>query len=208
MARYIHGTVLPGDTLQRIALREMGAADRWPELIYLNNLRAPYIVATAAEAEVQPGTLWPGQRIRIPRNTDTATAVTPPEDLYGADVRLVHGELRTEDGDLLITEGIPNLNQAIRHRLHTEPEELLRHPRYGCKIWWVLGLPNTGAQRQFAELFVRQALRDEPRISVVQSVESQTVSGDELRITARVAPVQSNTPFDANLVFPIGEGDA
>lgn len=42
-------TIMQGDTLERIALREYGNVTRWVELAILNNLKYPYIAETAAD---------------------------------------------------------------------------------------------------------------------------------------------------------------
>lgn len=42
-------TIMAGDTLERIALREYGNVTRWVELAILNNLKYPYIAETAAD---------------------------------------------------------------------------------------------------------------------------------------------------------------
>lgn len=42
-------TIMQGDTLERIALREYGSVTRWVELSILNNLKYPYIAETAGD---------------------------------------------------------------------------------------------------------------------------------------------------------------
>ena len=57
-------TILPGDTLQTIAVRELGNAERFLELVVLNSLKPPYISPT--QADRAPNTLAPGDAILIP----------------------------------------------------------------------------------------------------------------------------------------------
>lgn len=40
-------TVKYGDTLQRLALRELGSAERWPDIALLNGLIPPYCAELA-----------------------------------------------------------------------------------------------------------------------------------------------------------------
>ena len=42
-------TIMQGDTLERIALREYGSVSRWVEISILNNLKYPYIAETAGD---------------------------------------------------------------------------------------------------------------------------------------------------------------
>lgn len=192
--------ILVGDTIQRIAARELDDAGRWPELIWLNDLSPPYIVATQAEATAQPGTLYYGQSLQVPAPRSAASAVVDPESVYGRDIELRRGMLKVANGDIGLLSGLPNLRQAIEHRLVTEPGELLYHPTYGCFVRASLGEKNTQTASLRARWFIDRALRDEPRLQSVSHMEV-LVDGDAINLNVEVVPVAENTPTDLNLVI-------
>ena len=203
MARrdYRIARVQVGDSLQRIALRELGTAGRWSELVYLNDLRAPYIVPTQADAADNPGALWWGMEIKIPAVGAASSAVSD-EDLFGRDIDLGRGDIQVSNGDIAVLAGVPNLSQAIRHRLATAPSELLYHPEYGCQVRVVLGERNDEIRAILAGGFVKRALQQEPRLQSVPTVRVETRE-DRMDIDCTVVPVITNTPIDLNLVFPV-----
>ena len=189
------------DTLQRIALREMGSAERWRDLIYLNSLSYPYIVADAAAAAAAPGTLYYGQQIRVPAATAAIGAVSDAEELFGKDALLnSKGQLEADGGDFALERGVANLRQAIRLRLETDPGDLMYYPEYGCHIRSVVGQNHTPTWQGLASGFVQRALLAEPRVRRVLRTRTESV-GDVIRVDASVIPIQENTAVDLNLVI-------
>jgi phage baseplate assembly protein W len=71
--------------------------------------------------------------------------------------------------DLVVTEGLDNLTQALANRLKTRRGELapLGHPTYGSRHHELLGEPNVPRTWNLVKLYVLQALREEPRIEKV-----------------------------------------
>ncbi len=199
---YSTAIVLVGDTLQSMALRELGDVARWTDLVYLNNLRPPYIVGSQAEADANPGTVWYGQIIKVPQLTNIPLAVSNDSDLFGIDVLLEDSLLTIVDGDISTITGRPNLKQALVHRLETFLTDLIRHPTYGCNINVVFGQKNTAIVKLLAEGFVRRALNAEPRVKRVLQLNAKN-QGDVLAISASVLSIIDNIPVDINLVFPI-----
>jgi len=198
---YRNTPILVGDTLRAIALRELGDARRWTELVYLNDLKYPYLVATKAEKVGTPGTLAYGELIRVPTPKGAAVAVSDPDGVYGKDLGLdKYGFLTASDGDMSAVSGYTNLRQAISARIATEPGELEMHPEYGCHVRAVLGGKSGEVERLLARYFVAQALAAEPRIGGVNEVGVQA-DGDVINVDATVRPVTENTPFDLNLVI-------
>jgi hypothetical protein len=72
-----------GDTLQRIALRELGDASRWVELAELNGLRPPYLTDPAL---ARAGVLAYGASIKLPSPSSIVSASSDPGAVYGADL--------------------------------------------------------------------------------------------------------------------------
>jgi phage baseplate assembly protein W len=182
-AGYRQVQVLQTDTLQRIALRELGDASRWPDIAQFNDLHDPYISADAAYAS-DPQVVAPGATILIPTAT-TQTTQSSDTDVYGTDLMLVNGELIVENGDLATVSGLDNLTQALNVRIGVDKEELVFHPEFGC---WIRKLIGTGAgptTAELAALYVRSALNEDDRVKSVENVTT-SVSGDQFNVTATI----------------------
>ena len=193
--------ILVGDSLRRMALRELGDALRWIELAEVNQLRPPYIVASVDPADRQPATLIYGDTLRIPLNSVTQS-IQLPQDVMGMDCALPQGQLAINaGGDWSVIKANDNLAQAMGHRLKTPVGDLLGHPTYGCQIQAALGLKNIVVVQMMTIGFVRKAMAQEPRITQVMAVQTNPI-GVNLFIKATVQAVAQNTPVDLNFVFP------
>jgi phage baseplate assembly protein W len=129
-----------------------------------------------------------------------ATTAGRTGDPFGTDLhlRLLHHTLRpvytvaTRGNDLAVVGGAGSLAQALIIRLLTPRGEMaaLGHPDYGSRLNELIGQPNTATRRNLATLYVLEALRDEPRVAKVTSVEVTTVpgTGSLVRITVRLQP--------------------
>lgn len=179
-----------GDTLQAIALRELGDADLWRELIQINDLAPPYLTDDPALAG--PRVRLAGEQIRVPSATVYASAVDDPDRVFGADAALTHGRLSIENGDLALVSGRANLDQAIANRLDTPQGDLAFHPPYGCKVHTLKGQGNTPANATLGGAYVKGALLNDPRIQQVPAASAQVV-GDALILTATVQPISGST---------------
>jgi phage baseplate assembly protein W len=75
--------------------------------------------------------------------------------------------------DLVLSEGLDNLRQAVEIRLLTPRGELaaLGHPEYGSRLPDLIGQPNTETNRNLAKLYVIEALKQEPRIQKIVAVD-------------------------------------
>jgi phage baseplate assembly protein W len=193
--------ILVGDGLRRIALRELGDALRWIELAEVNQLRPPYIIDSVNPADRKRATLIYGDPIRIPLGKVT-DSVQLLQDVLGIDCALPRGQLQPgATGDWLPIAANANLTQALCHRIKTPVGDLLAHPDYGSQITLILGLKNINVIQLMAIGFVRQALKQDPRVADVPGVQS-AAPGDQLQITAQIQVVISNAALDLNLVFP------
>lgn len=194
--------ILVGDSLRRIALRELGDALRWIELAEVNQLRPPYIVDSVDPADRQRATLIYGDSIRIPLGKVT-DSVQLPQDVLGIDCALPQGRLQatTPTGDWDVVTATDNMAQALCHRIKTPVGDLLAHPDYGSQVSLVLGLKNNSVIQLMAIGFVRKALTQDPRVAETVGV-SAAAPIDQLQISARIQTVVRNTALDLNLVFP------
>ncbi len=193
-----------GDTIQGIALREMGDAGRWTVLVSLNGLVPPYITDDFSGAG--DGVLWAGsQDIRIPAPAPTASGVVDAAELFGTDIALPKGRLAiTAAGAIATITGTANLTQAIRDRFASHVRDLIRHPRYGLELYKLLGKGARVANLRLAAVYVSRALNSDPRIASVASCKA-ALTGDVLVVTAVAVPV-SGTPIPLTINIPTSAG--
>ena len=175
-----------GDTLQRIALRELGDASQWVNLALLNNLAPPYIVDSQSEA--RPGLLVAGAAIAVPAPVPQASVTTDPDAVFLRDIRLSNGLLTASNGSLAVAGGLDNFKQALLIRLRTLMQELLFHPDYGCWVSSLRGAGNDAASGQVAAFYVQSALLQDERVAAVPRCTA-TVNGAAMAINATLNPV-------------------
>lgn len=192
MPNFRHAETRRGDTLKRIALRELGHADQWVELALLNGLRPPYLVDD--EENRTAGVLVAGDLIKIPSAMAMADAETNPEQLFGRDLAVFNKLLQADDhGDLALVGGVANLKQALLHRLLVRKRELAFHPAYGNFAAQLIGRANGPTGGSLAAFYMRSAMLEEPRVKEVPRSEAR-IEGDAIRVDADVAPI-SGRPF-------------
>lgn len=106
--------------------------------------------------------------------------------------------------DLRTVDGVENLQQALLLRFLTPLGELapLGHPRYGSRLFELVGELNNETSRNRAKMYVLQALADEPRVKEVLSVEVGTHPAIREQMEIRVALVAIREAAVLNLVFP------
>lgn len=171
-----------GDTLQRVAAREMGDANRWPELVWINNLTSPYLTDILAEASAT--VLLTGSMIRIPAPTGVNTDATERAQVYERDCKMVKRRLTDDgNGDFAVVSGTDNLKQQLTHRIVTPRGQLVRHADYGCLVWLLHGKVAGPTASLLGAQYVKAALQADYRVSSVTSSTAE-VDGDTTRITA------------------------
>lgn len=175
-----------GESLQSVALRELGDAARWIDIANLNGLHPPYVTAIAAEVSSQ--VVLYGARLLVPAPTPMASISTNPELVFERDVQVVDGALTVTNGDINLVSGVQNLTQAIKNRLATDKNDLLYHSQYGCDIRLMLGTNNSAISEFLAAEYARSALKSDPRIKDVPSA-TVSITGDQLRVDAEVVPI-------------------
>lgn len=189
-----------GDTLAVVAARELGSGNRWPELIWLNGLKPPYI--TDNPAHVVPGVLLSGSLIKVPAPGGQSTGGAGDGRAYGRDAAMVNKRLTaTPGGDLAVVSGVDNLSQQLRHRVVTPRGQAIRHPDYGCMIWRLMGRANSPIAGFMGAEYVRAALVADYRVAAVTSSAAE-IDMDAIRITAGVTAIDGGAvdlpPIEAN----------
>lgn len=199
MPRYRLVETHQGDDLQAVAARELGDANRWPELVWLNSLTHPYITTDARQAG--PGVLLAGALIKVPAPAGLSTESAERGQVYERDCALADKQL-TDDGlgDLAVFSGADNLRQQLQHRVNTPRGQARRHPEYGCLIWRLVGTVNGPTAALMGAEYVKGALQAEYRVSTVDYVRAE-VLGDAVRIQARAVAIDGG-------VVDVGAGNS
>lgn len=174
-----------GDTLQSVALRELGDARQWSTLAWFNKLVPPYLTDDATQSRA--GVLITGATIRVPSASAEVDAGVFPDEVFLADCKLDDGALQFSDGDFQIVSGRDNLHQALSNLIATDHGDLIFHGDYGANLHRIIGL-SSPVQELVAAEYVDDALRAENRIQSVDSVTA-TIQGDRLSISAQVVPI-------------------
>lgn len=180
-----------GDDLQTIAGRELGDANRWPELVWINSLIYPYL--TDDDQAASDRVLLTGSLIRIP--APSATPVDEPKraQVFGRDVQLTNRKLTvTESGDFDVCSGVDNLTQQLRHAIITPRGQLSRHAGYGCLVWTLHGTVQGPTAAMLGSQYVRATLEADYRVSEVKQAQAIIV-GDALRIVAQAEAIDGGS---------------
>lgn len=176
-----------GDTLQAIAAREMGDASRWPEIVSYSRLLPPFITDDPLLAG--PGVILSGEPVRIPAPAPAANAFSNPDATFLADIKLTNGLIEADGaGDMMLCEGLPNLRQALVHRVVTERGELMYHPGYGSLIKRLLGTVNGPTASLLAAQYARAAVESDERVQEVTEVTAEVV-GDAVNVSVRATAI-------------------
>jgi phage baseplate assembly protein W len=177
---------LRGDTLQKVAARELGDAGQWGNLISYNNLVPPYL--TDDPTQVKEGVLLTGSQILVPAGAPVVSTTTDPKLVYQVDALLKNGLLQVENGDFATVSGIQNLAQALKNNVETPQGALLWHTSYGSLCRRINGAINGPTQAQLVEAYAIASLETDERVQEVDKAIA-TISGDSISLQLEVIPV-------------------
>lgn len=176
-----------GDDLQAVAARELGDANRWPELIWLNSLVWPYL--TDDHARIAPGVVLNGSLIKVPAPAGFSEDKSGADDVYAADAQLQNKLLEADEfGDFAVVRGVSNLTQQLKHAVDTPRGQASRHPQYGCMVWRLKGTVNGPTAGALGAEYVKATLKADYRVASVTKASAE-ISGDSIRITAQANAV-------------------
>ncbi|HGX3708897.1 TPA: hypothetical protein ACNEJR_003658 [Escherichia coli] len=168
------------DTLQNVAMRELGDENRWIELVWLNDLHWPYL--TDDQTNTDPKVLVTGSLIKVPATSGQASQdATTPGQIYERDIKMVNRRLVLDStGDIAVVAGVKNLTQQLKHRINTPTGQARRHPAYGCRIHELRGKVNGPLAAHLAREYLKTAVKAEYRISSIRELVGSS-EGDVIR---------------------------
>jgi phage baseplate assembly protein W len=183
-----------GDTLQKIAARELGDAARWGDLIAFNNLVPPYL--TDDPSQVKPDVLLNGSQILVPAGAPVISTTTDPTLVFETDLQLipvfgtgaVGGLLQAINGDFAVVSGRDNLRQFLKNRVETERGELIFHMEYGSLCRSMIGAGNGPTTGLLVAQYAKASLLADDRVSDVDQAIA-TITDDEIDLQLEVIPV-------------------
>jgi phage baseplate assembly protein W len=180
-----------GDTIQRVAYRELGDASRWAELVWINDLVHPYITDDAELASDR--VLLSGGTLIVPAAKAFLGASIDPALVFDTDCVLRKGFLEAdESGDFQVVAGRDNLKQQLTHRIMTDKGALMFHPEYGCSIRRILGVVNGPTAALLGAEYVKSAMLSDQRVSDVSRTAAEVV-GDVINISAEVRTISGRS---------------
>lgn len=180
-----------GDTIHRVAFRELGDASRWPEIVWINGLVHPYITDDPEKASDK--VLLAGGMLVIPAAVAMVGSSTDPFKVFDADCLLSRGELTADsDGDFRVVSGRENLKQQLVHRIITDKGTFLFHPDYGCSIRRMLGVINGPTAALLSAEYVKASLLSDDRVSEVARSVAEVV-GDTIAVSAEIEPISGRS---------------
>lgn len=174
-----------GDSLQDVAMRELGDENRWIELVWLNDLVYPYL--TDDEGQASARIILTGQLIRVPSPTGSSQYLRKfdePGQIYERDIKMTNRRLSLDaTGDIAVVAGVSNLTQQLQHRINTPTGQLRRHPQYGCRIHELRGKVNGPLAAHLGAEYLKVAIKAEYRIASIRQLSASS-EGDVIRATA------------------------
>jgi phage baseplate assembly protein W len=178
--------LLTGDTIERVALRELGDASRWRTLVSVNGLAWPFLTDDPTQASA--AVLLTTGTIKVPAAQPAGASGVVDATLFGTDLLLQNGQLQVVNGDFATVSGIDNLVAAIARRLVIYRGALPYYKTYGCLIRRLLGKKLNAALTQLAAAYASSAVQADPRIDSIQSATA-TASGDSVTVQVNAITV-------------------
>lgn len=172
-------TIIPGDKEDTIFLtygsveKKVKDSDTWDSLAYeyYNDASLGVLIAAFNMKELKTG-----ENVYIPMISPQQSIganneiypINGERDNYGKDILIdSYGDFGCEQGDLAVTDGFKNLEQAISLRLNSEVDSRIRLETYGIRA----NIGDVSMAQNFILSSIKHTLEKEPRISSVKDVK-------------------------------------
>jgi phage baseplate assembly protein W len=175
------------ETLQSLAARTLGSAERWTEIVNINKLIPPYVTGDPLQRAGGRVALY-GDLLKVPGSLQYSESADDRELIFERDCLLENGDIQADAGDIKLVSGTKNLVQAIRHKVLTDTGELLFHSTYGCDVRSLLGATSGPIQAMFAASYVKASVKSDPRVQDVKKIQADVV-GDQCRVECEFHPI-------------------
>ena len=220
MALYKTHVITKGETVQDIATQQLGDVTRWTELVTLNNLVYPYIVATNKEhIKDIDHLLTIGDRIKLPIensiNQMDINQYSKPEieEIYdismGMDIAVqVHPDYSRgaidelaymypdkKHQDLAKVSGIANLRQSLQMRLMTQYGTLPYHPTYGTHLLEMIGEKLNDDLVERIKIEILRTIKTDTRVSDAK-INQYQANGNSFFAQVEITPRDETDEFN------------
>lgn len=92
------------------------------------------------------------------------------EETLGRDFAFTTDLVRSPTGDLDTITGLPNIRQALLHRLMTVPGSLIHRPLYGVGVKQFQNAPSSLAVLRSLAIRIQEQFMQDPRVEKVEGV--------------------------------------
>lgn len=208
MNNYVRHVIIIEDTVQQLAQRYLKDANRWMEIVLINDLEYPFIVNETRNEKTSKKVICVGEEIIIPIEMEYAIDTMTKQQIkadydralgedisvlsHQREVDLLEGGIAeltsTSKGDLKTVKGLKNLQQAIILRLATPKGSLLHHPNYGCDVYKYLGERDTYSSRTKIRIEIEKAVKCDYRVQDCE-IETFTVHDGIVNVSLIITPI-------------------
>lgn len=155
------------DTLQSIAVSELGDTFLWPNIASINNIvdNSELIVGSVIYIPTQADVIDPNADIYV-------ISEDVLRDPYGSDLQIDNnGNLIVqENGDLAVITGVDNVIQAIDMRLMTDVGSVITQTAYGLISG--VGIAGTTMALSYIRMNLKASLIQDSRIEDIKNIET------------------------------------
>ena len=172
-------TVKGQDTLQAIALAELGNSDLWPFIAKINKI-TNNVELQQKETIYIPASLSSNKDAYI---VTESTSRNP----YGTDIRLdTSGDFMISGNDFVLVSGQSNVIQWVNMMLKTKRGSILKHTALGLSA--IVGEAGSDAALGYMVPALKATLQVDPRIQSIDNINMQ-VNADVIQLNMRLALV-------------------
>ena len=187
--------VIGGQTLQDIALEELGDSTLWPYIAAINGIES--------NEDLQPGdTLYIPIATGAGGDDTTKYIITENRytDPYGTDIKLDENGnmILYESGDTYLITGLDNIKQAINIRLSTIQGSLIKQSAIGIASG--AGLAGTRLSLSYLRMSIKQTLIEDPRIADVKNIALR-MNGSAIHVSLEVVPAAYKMTLPVDVVI-------